>query len=418
MKRIAIYEKDGHLTLRESTNLERDVTERILRDREAVVYLNRLTSNNKMKDVQITKNFDGSEGLKAHLGNYSVELPNCDKLNKYEKQLSLFLEKAVEALEKQRIAEIKRQRTANGHKEPPKATRDNKYLNLKIAVATLAIIVSNVFASQIPASLNKEDVEIPVLDDIKIEENIPSFEDDADREELQEGLEEDLTYVDIGDSNTIMPITIDYEERSGDLKLETTKQLYGSILEKYANQYGLDPNLVIAVATQERGIHSSTVDVEGGLGLMQIQKGFWENKSLTAYNFETGEEETVIVTENGMQDLETNIKYGCMILSHMMNSCNYNIPAGISSYNFGDTAIRNLMRTCASETGITFDSLIGDPNNCSWLDYRNQSKYGGDPKYLENVISYMGEEFSTYVIKPDGTKVGCSFKSNEISKVY
>lgn len=34
--------------------------------------------------------------------------------------------------------------------------------------------------------------------------------------------------------------------------------------------YGVDPALVLAVATQERGIHSSVTDTGGATGLMQI----------------------------------------------------------------------------------------------------------------------------------------------------
>ena len=56
--------------------------------------------------------------------------------------------------------------------------------------------------------------------------------------------------------------------------------------------YGLDPNFMIAVATQESGVHNSYDETTAAIGLMQIEKSVWNNKSITVYNYETKEDET------------------------------------------------------------------------------------------------------------------------------
>ena len=90
----------------------------------------------------------------------------------------------------------------------------------------------------------------------------------------------------------------DYEDRSNSVDLYRTKELYGDIIEKTANTYGLDPNLVLAIATQERGIHSSQKDPGGATGLMQIQGGAWIGEKLTVHNFISGQDETIIIQED------------------------------------------------------------------------------------------------------------------------
>ena len=59
--------------------------------------------------------------------------------------------------------------------------------------------------------------------------------------------------------------------------------------------YGLDPKIIIAIATQESGIHS-TRSINGcATGLMQIENSVWRDQKLTVFNYDTLEYETIVV---------------------------------------------------------------------------------------------------------------------------
>lgn len=92
-----------------------------------------------------------------------------------------------------------------------------------------------------------------------------------------------------------MVVSIDYNDRSNTEKAYITQAYYGDLINKYSKMYGMDPNLVLAIATQERGIHGTTIDVGGAIGLMQIQYNVWAGQKISAYNFQTGKRESFII---------------------------------------------------------------------------------------------------------------------------
>ena len=71
-------------------------------------------------------------------------------------------------------------------------------------------------------------------------------------------------------------------------------------IEINAKKYGIAPYLALALCTQEKGEHSTNVDIGGAVGLFQIQvEGPWNwcGKELTAFNYETNSYETVTITK-------------------------------------------------------------------------------------------------------------------------
>lgn len=210
-------------------------------------------------------------------------------------------------------------------------------------------------------------------------------------------------------------VYIDYTDRSSSQKLETARELYGNMINKYAHTYGLDPELVLALATQERGVHSSEKDPGGATGLMQIQNSVWVGSDLTAYNFSTESYEKIKVTKEKIQDCETNIKIGCMILQNMIKAKDYNIVAGLLSYNMGGYSVDKILNQYQKENEITRQEVLSNQNDCGWLAYRDIIKIG-DRDYVQHVLSYMGNDINTYVIKPNGERVEVSIKNYEATK--
>ena len=213
------------------------------------------------------------------------------------------------------------------------------------------------------------------------------------------------------------------ENVDGIIKLETdnetegekyfiTDAYYHDAITKTAQEFGLDPNLVIAIATHERGIHSETTDLNGGIGLFQIQiRGGWNwnGKEITAYDFNKEDYITETITEESASDIFQNIKLGCMMLQNSLVTRNYNIPLGVMQYNYGGTYLDKVLKKCSLETGYSIKELT-DPNNLEWLNYRDIIN-GGDPLYLENVFKYIEDGTVLTFKTPDGRTLNYKYEN-------
>lgn len=256
--------------------------------------------------------------------------------------------------------------------------------------------VSYVQNIEIEDDINKEfRVTTPSVVDIKEEKdtNTPTLETETEEEKIN-------------------PFTLETEDLTNSEKYQSTKENYFNLIEKYATEYGLDPMLMLAIATQERGVHSETVDPGGGLGLFQIQieGGWnWDNETITAYNFRTNEEETITITKDKVRNLEFNIKCGCILFQNALREQNYNIPRAIQCYNYGSAYMDQVISECCRDTGYS-RSDISDPTNLIWTNYRNVIK-NGDNRYLENVLRYLPNDTQLEFKNPSGEKITMTFEN-------
>jgi hypothetical protein len=189
--------------------------------------------------------------------------------------------------------------------------------------------------------------------------------------------------------------------------------MYYDTISKYARMYGIDPELALAIACQERGVHSDEVDPGGGLGLYQIQVegGWsWDNKEIKAYNFTTNQYEIYTITKDNMRNVENNIKAGMMIFQDALRRNNYDVAKALQEYNFGPSGVQNAVDTCCEEQGLNKD-YFQDPNNLEWIEYRSP-KYG-DSKYLENVLQYLPSNTALTFLMPDGEQIVVMYKSEK-----
>lgn len=190
-----------------------------------------------------------------------------------------------------------------------------------------------------------------------------------------------------------------------------TKYYYDAIA-KYADMYGIDPMLALAVGTHERGIHRDTVDPGGAIGLFQIQVegGWnWDGKTITAYNFKTCEYDSEVITIESVSDVFKNIKVGCMLIQNALVKYNYNVAEAIMAYNYGENYLSTVINRCSQETGLSTSEL--NKLEClEWLNYRNVID-GGDPYYLENVFQYIPNGTILKFKKIDGGEVNIEYQN-------
>lgn len=164
---------------------------------------------------------------------------------------------------------------------------------------------------------------------------------------------------------------------------------YYDLIEKYANMYGVNPEVICAVATQESGIHKREVSEGGGLGLMQIQASIWNGHSLTVINYETNQNETINFTTDWLRNVENNIKAGCAIFQMCLNKMNGNYYAALQCYNMGEGTMKSILNSYSLKCNKTVDEILNS-NDLGWLNYRLGKK--GDPNYVENVVRYCSED--------------------------
>lgn len=198
-----------------------------------------------------------------------------------------------------------------------------------------------------------------------------------------------------GSSIEISDFSFEYQDRSNDERVTNAKR-YMEVFQKVGPCYGIDPNLLVAIMAQESaGIHHDYSQNGCAIGGMQIEN-FWHNKNLTAYNFETQSEETIVVSEERLKDFWYNAKVACMILQNSLKDCNFDIPKAIQTYNYGTSNM----------------NYLGN----DWINNRNLIS-NGDYQYVEHVLSFLPSGTTLSALKPDGSI--CSYTiNNTISNTH
>ncbi len=277
-----------------------------------------------------------------------------------------------------------------------RVTRKNKFLVPVVAVASSALVMA-MFLNSVKKTndiLDKNSIntdfyplpttsfnEIVTLESVKDEFMTLGSNESVNNDNIAFLVGRDL------DEESWNTLNFEYEDRSGSLRAEITRACYWDVIAKYANMYGLPPALMVAVATQENTIHSDVVNSNGSVGLMQIQvEGGWNwiGNEISAFNYETGEMETLVVGQRAdgvidksiVGDLEYNIKVACMIMGYDLKFCNYDLGAAIQTYN----------------SGTKVSSLVKEYGN-DWINHRDDLP--GDTLYLEHVLSFIPPEEST-----------------------
>lgn len=184
---------------------------------------------------------------------------------------------------------------------------------------------------------------------------------------------------------------------------------YAEYYQKYGNMYGVDPLLLASKGAQERsGVHGTTVDGGGAIGISQIQVNSHINSTKKAFNYKTGKWETELVTMSKLADLEMNIKIGAMIFQNEMKEQDYNPLIGLQGYNYGQGAILDVISKYASSKGISVADVRKDVKNTEWLAWREKVRPGyGDGQYIEHVLGHYpgGGENKPWILDAKGNKV-------------
>lgn len=215
------------------------------------------------------------------------------------------------------------------------------------------------------------------------------------------------------------------------LNLITKSPAYQHFI-RYGEMYGVDPYLLMAIALQESSFRHNSCLPGGtnyngaGVGIMQHEHP--DGRELVAYNYTTGENDTIRITMENASNLENNIRMGAMYFQKCLENANGNILIAIQSYNFGHGMINVAVRDYANSIGSTSDAVKGNASDMGWLEFVrdihlnpnnylsswNYSRYG-DANYISNVLRYFIGNSTHY--NYGGTQCVFDFDSNELMEL-
>ncbi|HQC83460.1 MAG TPA: transglycosylase SLT domain-containing protein, partial [Bacilli bacterium] len=172
---------------------------------------------------------------------------------------------------------------------------------------------------------------------------------------------------------------------------------------KYSAKWGISPNTIKAMMSQESAGNNDN--------LMNILFASWEDFPITCHNFETGSDDTIVLTNSPSnyanknytciekEDLKnpiTNIFVGSFILAYTSKYENGHIGASIQAYNFGVNNMAQVLEYTASKTGVSVNDILADQTNLSFMNYTRIINVG-DPDYLIHVLAHTtGDEVLTF----------------------
>lgn len=225
-----------------------------------------------------------------------------------------------------------------------------------------------------------ENITIPE-DDVEVLDTTPTLDvPTEDSVEQQDAVTS--TYTDKAELN------LEYESRAytdRNLLVRNNEEAMAAI-KKYANKYMIDENLVMAIASQERGTHSQTMDDGGGLGIMQVQVAVHPDGSAfsTVINDNGNIKKSQFVYHyNEYITLDGNIEAGCALLQYYLNYFNGNMAMAVYAYNSGQGPVNNAIIAYASETGLSYESIMANKSDLDWTKYLDREYY------LPAVLSWL-----------------------------
>lgn len=145
-------------------------------------------------------------------------------------------------------------------------------------------------------------------------------------EDLPMQVNSSLDYFNIGAYNAGKINSVSTQSSS-----ETMKKIYDSV-NKYAKQYGVDPNLVLAVIKNESDFQPNDVSSVGAVGLMQLMPGTASDLGVT-----------------NSYDIDQNIMGGVKLLKEDLDKYNGDVEMAYMAYGAGSGTMQKRGVTCASD---------------------------------------------------------------------
>ena len=193
---------------------------------------------------------------------------------------------------------------------------------------------------------------------------------------------------------------VNFSKESSSKAVQNASEYY-EYFDKYGAEFGVDPMLLLALAAHESngrhlaysgeaqsyGVRRSASDYAGrgyadsaAIGIMQVRPlhGGRQDKArdVTAFNHTTNSMERFSATAEELHDVETNIKFGAMVIASEIASADDDILVGLASYHYGGR-----FRTESKKNGFIGWSLEAES---AYIGGGHAGTYG----FVPNVLQY------------------------------
>ena len=204
------------------------------------------------------------------------------------------------------------------------------------------------------------------------------------------------------DTYVIEDNSLKVDDYSDSSKYLEVKEKYGSLCEEIGGKYGVSPELLVAMITQESGGKERN--------LMQIEFDNCSDEVLSVDNFVTGDKDKFVLTNNKdkydssitaidsemINDPYYNVLMGCVILQKATKDFDGNLLMALQGYNYGIGNMYKVLNKASKDLGVSVESLIDDKDGKDWLKYRKLNV--GDNNYIENVCRYLDNGINSIFI--------------------
>jgi len=136
------------------------------------------------------------------------------------------------------------------------------------------------------------------------------------------------------------------------------KTEYSEYVEKYAEQYDVDPLMIFAIIKAESNFNPNVVSKSGAIGLMQLMDSTAEELC--------NEMDIFYVEKTSLYNTELNIHLGTKYFSNLMNEYDDNYLLALTAYNAG---IGNVKKWIEQGT------IKGDGSNIENIPFKETNNY-------------------------------------------
>ena len=182
------------------------------------------------------------------------------------------------------------------------------------------------------------------------------------------------------------------EDLSNSEKVNDIKENYMNEINEICELYGLNPNLMLAIASQESYGYHSTDTSNAAIGLFQMEKGVWVGHTVNYINPYTGQTETITIQTSDLQDLKKNIS---LAFRYFKDEClvnaNGNVFVAIQYYNYGYGNLNKVLDEYARVKGCSRQEVINNQDDLGWMNYLHIINEG-DLDYIPHLMRYIDIE--------------------------
>lgn len=202
---------------------------------------------------------------------------------------------------------------------------------------------------------------------------------------LQQTMKMKEQYQEYDNSKIMLGLKID-ENRIREI-LESDR---GKIIFSISKTYGIDPYLLLA-----KGLAESNLEHEaccpGGLYYNGYGVGAWQLESpsgeiVSAWNYDTGKEESLAITIENAIDFQKNGQAAAMNLQNRLNLYHGNIYLALQSYNYGSAMMNVVIHDYAQKMGVTEEEIKNNINDLGWLEIVHDVHENPNNYYYRAVI--------------------------------